>query len=123
MEPVRAVPRPGASTPTRGAPSRGARAARLLREAGYEPQRIQERLATGDQLARSPELPAYLRRLGNADELAVLLRLFLLGVLVARERVDELVGAQLRARSRKPGFSSRTARPSTGRRLVPTTSC
>ena len=46
---------------------------------------------------RSPELPAYLRRLGEADELAVLVRLFLLGVPVARDRVDELVGAELRA--------------------------
>jgi SAM-dependent methyltransferase len=71
---------------------------RLLRAAGYEPQRIQERLATGDQLlARSPELPSYLRRLGDADELALLLRLFLLGVPVGRERARELVGARLRA--------------------------
>jgi methylase of polypeptide subunit release factors len=54
-------------------------------------------LATGDELlARTPELPAYLRRLGEADELAVLLRLFLLGVPVERKRVDELVSAQLR---------------------------
>jgi methylase of polypeptide subunit release factors len=73
--------------------------ARLLRVAGYEPLRIQERLATGDQLlARSPELPSYLRRLGDADELAVLLRLFLLGVPVMRARLDELVGTQLQAR-------------------------
>ena len=68
----------------------------LLGAAGYESARIQERLATGDQLlATSPELPAYLRRLGDCDELAVLVRLFLLGVPVARERVDELVGAEL----------------------------
>jgi len=72
--------------------------ARLLRGAGYDARRIQERLATGDQLlARSPELPSYLRRLGEADELAVLLRLFLLGVPVAAVRVKELVGADLRA--------------------------
>jgi Methyltransferase small domain len=43
-------------------------------------------------------LPSYLRRLGDADELAVLLRLFLLGVPVARERVEELVADELRAR-------------------------
>jgi methylase of polypeptide subunit release factors len=43
-------------------------------------------------------LPSYLRRLGDADELAVLLRLFLLGVPVARERVEELVDDKLRAR-------------------------
>jgi hypothetical protein len=73
--------------------------ARLLRGAGYEAPRIQERLATGDELlARSPELPSYLRRLGDADELAVLLRLFLLGVPVMRERLEELVGAELLAR-------------------------
>jgi SAM-dependent methyltransferase len=69
----------------------------LLRVAGYDAPRIQERLATGDELlARTPELPAYLRRLGDADELAVLLRLFLLGVPADRTRVDELVSARLR---------------------------
>ena len=72
---------------------------RLLRVAGYEASRIQERLATGDQLlARSPELPSYLRRLGDADELAVLLRLFLLGVPVARARVADLLSPQLQER-------------------------
>ena len=71
----------------------------LLRAAGYATERIQQRLATGDQLlARSPELPSYLRRLGDTDELAVLLRLFLLGVPVTHARFDELVGAPLRAR-------------------------
>jgi hypothetical protein len=79
--------------------------ARLLREAGYEADRIQQRLATGDQLlARSPELPSYLRRLGDSDELAVLLRLFLLGVPVAPTRVDGLVGGQLRARLATAGL-------------------
>jgi methylase of polypeptide subunit release factors len=43
-------------------------------------------------------LPSYLRRLGDADEQAVLLRLFLLGVPVACERVEELVDDKLRAR-------------------------
>jgi SAM-dependent methyltransferase len=58
---------------------------------------IQERLATGDELlARSPELPGYLRRLGDSDELALLLRLFLLGVPVRRSRLEELVGERLR---------------------------
>jgi Methyltransferase small domain len=70
----------------------------MLRAAGYDATRIQERLATGDELlARSPELPSYLRRLGDADELALLLRLFLLGVPVARTRFDRLVGPRLRA--------------------------
>jgi methylase of polypeptide subunit release factors len=72
--------------------------ARRLRVAGYEAERIQERLATGDHLLlRSAELPAYLHRVGDADELAVLIRLFLLGVPVARKRMDELLGDEFRA--------------------------
>ncbi|MGZ6723686.1 MAG: methyltransferase [Solirubrobacteraceae bacterium] len=70
--------------------------ARLLRGAGYETPRIQERLATGEQLlARSPELPSYLRRLGDSDALAVLLRLFLLGVPVSRMRLEAIVEPRL----------------------------
>jgi hypothetical protein len=93
----------------------------MLRAAGYEPQRIQERLATGDQLlARSPELPSYLRRLGDADELAVLLRLFLLGVPVTRARLDRLVGARLRARLAGAGLLLEDAEVVHGAaRLVP----
>jgi methylase of polypeptide subunit release factors len=100
VEPVRAVPPPGRPDPPRAeSPRTALELGRLLRDAGYDPQRIQQRLATGDQLlARSPELPSYLRRLGDADELAVLLRLFLLGVPVLRRRFDELVGVQLQAR-------------------------
>jgi methylase of polypeptide subunit release factors len=49
-------------------------------------------------------LPSYLRRLGDADELAVLLRLFLLGVPVLRARFDELVGMQLRKRLAEAGL-------------------
>jgi methylase of polypeptide subunit release factors len=106
MEPVRAVPPPGRPDPPRAESHRKAlELGRLLRDAGYETQRIQQRLATGDQLlARSPELPSYLRRLGDADELAVLLRLFLLGVPVLRARFDELVGTQLRARLLEAGL-------------------
>jgi methylase of polypeptide subunit release factors len=97
VEPVRAVHPPGRPDPPRTeSPKAAVELARLLRQAGYQPDRIQQRLATGDQLlARSPELPSYLRRLGDDDELAVLLRLFLLGVPVARGRVDQLVGTQL----------------------------
>ena len=75
MEPVRAVPPPTRPDPPRAeSPKAAVELAGLLRDAGYEPERIQERLATGDQLlASSPELPSYLRRLGDADELAVLL--------------------------------------------------
>ena len=99
MEPVRAVPPPVRPDPPRASIGPGSELAGSLRAAGYDPERIQERLATGDQLlASSPELPSYLRRLGDADELAVLLRLFLLGVPVARERFETLVGTQLRSR-------------------------
>jgi methylase of polypeptide subunit release factors len=106
VEPVRAVAPPGRPTPPRAeTPQAAAELAGLLRDAGYESERIQERLATGDQLlARSPELPSYLRRLGDADELAVLLRLFLLGVPVARARVDELVHDELRHRLEGAGL-------------------
>jgi methylase of polypeptide subunit release factors len=99
------------ASPTRAAPPRadslqdGDELARLLRDTGYDAERIQERLATGDHLlARSPELPAYLRRLGEGDELALLIRLFLLGVPVARERFDELVNTQLRERLARAGL-------------------
>ena len=79
--------------------------ARLLRDAGYEADRIQQRLATGDQLlARSPELPSHLRRLGDSDGLAVLLRLFLLGVPVVRERVERLLSVELRDRLEGAGL-------------------
>jgi methylase of polypeptide subunit release factors len=100
VEPVRAVAPPRRPDPPRAESAETAvELARLLRAAGYETPRIQERLATGDQLlARSPELPSYLRRLGDADELALLLRLFLLGVPVTRTRFEALVGGALRAR-------------------------
>jgi hypothetical protein len=99
VEPVRAVAPPRRHDPPRAESLAAAvELARLLRRAGYESGTIQARLATGDQLlARSPELPSYLRRLGDADELAVLLRLLLLGVPVDRSRVDTAVGSELRA--------------------------
>jgi hypothetical protein len=98
VEPVRAVAPPRRPDPPRAESLPAAvELARLLRGAGFESGTIQARLATGDQLlARSPELPAYLRRIGDADELAVLLRLLLLGVPVERARVDTAVGAELR---------------------------
>jgi SAM-dependent methyltransferase len=97
VEPVRAVPPPIRPDPPRATDAVGLAAA--LRKAGFDAERIQERLATGDQLlASSPELPSYLRRLGDADELALLLRLFLLGVPVARERFEELVRPELLSR-------------------------
>ncbi len=62
----------------------------------------------------SPELPSYLRRLGDADELAVLLRLFLLGVPVARDAVRRRSSAQSFDRSSQaPGCSSQPTTSST----------
>lgn len=122
MEPVRAAPPPGRpDPPSAESPRAAVELARLLRNAGYEPHRIQQRLATGDQLlARSPELPSYLRRLGDADELAVLLRLFVLGVPVTRARLDELVGAELRERLAGAGLLVQEADAVHGAaRLVP----
>ena len=118
MEPLRSIPPPGRPDPPVAESARAAlELARLLREAGYTSPRIQERLGTGDELlARSPELPSYLRRLGDADELAVLLRLLLLGVPVTRARVEEHVGDELRSTSRVPAFSCPTGTPSTGPR-------
>ena len=103
MEPVRAVPPPIRPDPPRATDAVGL--ATSLRKAGYDAEWIQDRLATGDQLlASSPELPSYLRRLGDADELAVLLRLFLLGVPVRRERFEELVRLELRSRLADAGL-------------------
>jgi methylase of polypeptide subunit release factors len=106
VEPVRVVPpsrRP--EPPHADSLHTAVELARLLRVGGYETHPIQQRLATDDELlARSPELPSYLRRLGDADELAVLIRLFLLGVPVSRGRFEELVGAQLRARLAAAGL-------------------
>ena len=105
MEPVRPVPPPGRPDPPSAGSQAAVELARLLREAGYESLRIQERLATGEELlARSPELPSYLRRLGDADELAVLLRLLLLGVPVTRARVEEHVGDELREHLESAGL-------------------
>jgi hypothetical protein len=99
VEPVRAVSPPTRPDPPAAeSPAAAAELARLLRLAGYQAAGIQERLATGEQLlARSPELPSYLRRLGDADALALLLRLFLLGVPVARRRVEALLEPSLRS--------------------------
>jgi methylase of polypeptide subunit release factors len=122
VEPVRAVAPPGRPDPPREeSPRAAAELARLLRDAGYESNRIQQRLATGDQLlARSPELPSYLRRLGDADQLAVLLRLFLLGVPVTRARVDELVHRELLRRLAGAGLLVQTAEVVHGAaRIVP----
>ena len=122
VEPVRIVPPPRRPDPPRADGLHAAvELARLLRAAGYESHRIQQRLATGDELlARSPELPSYLRRLGEADELAVLLRLFLLGVPVDGARFTRLVGGELRQRLAGAGLLLDNARLVHGAaRLVP----
>ena len=104
QRPSSRAPRPAAS----GERAQAVELARLLRDAGYDTGRIQERLATGDELlARSPELPSYLRRLGDADELAVLLRLFLLGVPVPGLASRSSSATSSANASRRPGFSSR----------------
>src|SRR4029079_13797177 len=98
VEPLRSIPPPGRPDPPEAESARAALdLARLLRAGGYASPRIQERLGTGDELlARSPELPSYLRRLGDADELAVLLRLLLVGVPLDRARVEGHLGGTLR---------------------------
>jgi SAM-dependent methyltransferase len=121
-EPVRAVSPPSRPDPPRvESPHAAIELARLLRVAGYDPPRIQERLATGDQLlARSPELPSYLRRMGDTDELAVLLRLFLLGVPVARARLADVLSTQVQARLTGAGLLVEDAEVVHGAsRLVP----
>src|SRR5687768_15816219 len=70
---------------------------RIFDEAGYDAARIQDRLGTSDRaLAEGPDRPVYLRRLGDADPLAVLLRLFLLDTAVEPERGESLLGRDAR---------------------------
>ena len=60
---------------------------RVFDDAGYDADRIQERLGTSDRsLAEGPDRPVYLRRLGEADPLALLLRVFLLDAAVEQSR-------------------------------------
>jgi hypothetical protein len=66
---------------------------RVFDDAGFDAERIQERLGTTDRaLVEGPDLPVYLRRLGEADALAVLLRAFLLDVGVDREMAEDRLG-------------------------------
>jgi len=64
-------------------------------------------------------LPAYLRRIGDGDELALLIRLFLLDCPVTRERFDELVDAELRARLGQAGLVVEDGVVRGAARLVP----
>ncbi len=66
---------------------------RVFDDAGYDAERIQERLGTSDRsLAEGPDLPVYLRRLGEADPLSVLLRVVLLDTPVAAADAERLLG-------------------------------
>jgi len=67
---------------------------RVFDDAGYTADRIQERLGTdAGSLAQTPDRPVYLRRVGEDDALAVLLRMLLLDVPVARELAARRIGA------------------------------
>ena len=75
----------GRLAPPRADLATGAALRRLFDEAGYTADRIQERLGTGDRaLAEGPERPVHLRRLGDADALAVLVRVLMLDTVVPR---------------------------------------
>lgn len=66
---------------------------RVFDDARFDAERIQERLGTTDRaLVEGPDLPVYLRRLGEADPLAVLLRTFLLDVGIDRETAEDRLG-------------------------------
>ena len=70
---------------------------RIFDDAGFDARRIQERLGTSDRsLAEGPDRPVYLRRLGDADPLALLLRLFLLDTAVEPEDAERLLGRDAR---------------------------
>jgi SAM-dependent methyltransferase len=71
-----------------------AAARRIFDDAGYTAEQIQARLGTeARSLAQTPDRPVYLRRVGEQDALAVLLRMLLLDVPVARELATERLGA------------------------------
>ena len=66
---------------------------RVFDDGGYTADRIQERLGTTERaLAEGPDRPVYLRRLGEDDALAVLVRLFLLDLAVERAVAERILG-------------------------------
>ena len=82
-----------AAPPHAGDPDAAAALRRVFDDAGYDADRIQERLGTSDRsLAEGPDRPVYLRRLGEADPLAALIRLFLLDTPVGRATLERLLG-------------------------------
>ena len=71
-----------------------AAARRVFDDAGYTAEQIQARLGTeARSLAQTPDRPVYLRRVGEQDALAVLLRMLLLDVPVARAVATERLGS------------------------------
>ena len=80
-------------------PRAGARTAELrdlLLRSGLTRTGVHDRLGgVGDLLAKASELPLQLRRLGESDTAAVLIRLLVLGVDVDETRARELVDARL----------------------------
>ena len=78
---------------------------RVLDQSGYDAVRIQERLGTSDRsLAEGPDRPVYLRRLGEADPLALLLRVFLLDTAVEPDSADRLLGRDARMLLERAGL-------------------
>ena len=81
---------------------------RVFDDAGYDADRIAERLGTSDRsLAEGPDLPVYLRRLGEADPLAVLLRVLLLDTPVAPDDAERLLGRHPLALLQRVGLLAR----------------
>ncbi len=67
-----------------------------LHELGYEAPQIQARLGSGDELLmRTSDIPVHVRRLGEEDALALLLRLFLLGLPTPLATVKRVVAPEL----------------------------
>jgi len=78
---------------------------RVFDDAGYDAGRIQERLGTSDRsLAEGPDRPVYLRRLGEADPLALLLRVFLLDTAVEQASAERLLGRDARELLERAGL-------------------
>jgi methylase of polypeptide subunit release factors len=66
---------------------------RIFDDAGYRAEQIQQRLGTSDRaLAEGPDRPVYLRRLGEGDALALLIRMLLIDVAVVRELAEGILG-------------------------------
>jgi methylase of polypeptide subunit release factors len=97
-----------AAPPQAGDPGAAAALRRVFDDAGYDADRIQERLGTSDRsLAEGPDRPVYLRRLGDADALAALIRIFLLDTPVARAALGDVLGEDAYALLERSGLLAR----------------